>query len=333
MEPITQMAVAATMARAGVRRFSPLATTAVVVASVIPAIDFLSVLGGPHAYLVGHRTFTHSIIGGVVLAVLVAWVLWRIGRKWEPEPARFLGLLGAALCGVAGHLLLDLGDNYGEKLLWPFNGKWYAWNLWPQLDPWLLLLLLVALGVPWLLSVVGEEMGAQRRRGVSISGIVALLLVASYCGWRARLHSQVLVELYSNTYHGQQAQSVEAFPKPMSPRDWRGLINTYKSIDVVQVQLGSNPHFDPDMALTHFKPENSPTLKAAERAPGLATWRSFARFPVAEVTSTEKGGHDVFFRDLRYTDAGNFWSNPTVTVHLDKLDKVTKVDWRFGVPQ
>jgi membrane-bound metal-dependent hydrolase YbcI (DUF457 family) len=320
------------MARAGVRRFSPLATTAVVIAGVIPGIDFLSVIAGPHAYLLLHRTVTHSILGVVLLALLVAWALWLIGRKWEPEPARFLGLLGAAACGVAGHLLLDLGDNYGEKLFWPFSQKWYAWNLWPQLDPWLLLLLAVALGVPWLLSVVGEEMGAQRKRGASVSGIVALALVAGYCGWRARMHSDALVLLYSNTYHGAQPLAVEAYPSAMSPFRWRGVIDTYNSIDIVQMQLGPNPSFEPDMALTNYKPPSSPVLKAAENAPGLATWRNFARFPIAQVIRTDTG-HQVFFRDLRYTDAGNFWLNPTVTIDLDKLNRVTKVKWRFGVPQ
>jgi inner membrane protein len=332
LEPVTQIAVSATLARAGVRRFSTLATAAVILAGVIPDIDFVSVAGGPRAYLMMHRTVTHSIVGGAALAVLVAWVLWRIGRKWEPEPARFPGLLAAAACGVAGHLLLDLGDNYGEKLFWPFSQKWYAWNLWPQLDPWLLLMLLLVLGVPWLLAVVGEEMGAPRKRGVSVSGIVALLLVAGYCGWRARLHSDALVKLYSNTYHGAEALAVEAYPSAMSPFRWRGVIDTYNSIDIVSMQLGPNASFEPDMALTHYKPQSSPVLKAAENAPGLATWRNFARFPIAEVTRTETG-HEVFFRDLRYGDAGQFWLNPTVTVRLNKLDQVTGVRWRFGVPQ
>ena len=333
MEPIAQIAVSATMSRAGLKRVSTLATTAVIVAGLIPDIDFLSVVGGPRAYLLVHRTFTHSIVGGAVLAVLVAWVLWLIGRKWEPEPARFVGMLLASCCGVAGHLLLDLGDNYGEKIFWPFSSKWYSWNLWPQLDPWLLLLLLFVLGIPWLLSVVGEEMGAKRKRGASVSGIVALALVIGYCGWRARLHSEALTDLYSHTYHGQEALSVQAFPSSMSPFLWRGVIDTYNSIDVVHLQLGPNAYFEPDMALTHYKPEKSPALDAAEKAPGLATWRNFARFPIAEVTQTEKGGHEVFFRDLRYNHSGSFWLNPTVTVHLDKLNRVTKVHWRFGAPR
>jgi inner membrane protein len=326
------MAVAATMARAGVRRFSPLATTAIVLAAVIPDVDFISVLAGPHAYLVCHRTYTGSIVGGAVLAILVALVLWLIGRKWEPEPARFFGLLGAALLGIASHLMLNLGDNYGEKLFWPFNSKWYSWDLWPQLDPWLLLLLLLVLGVPWLLSVVGEEMGAPRKRGPSFSGIIALLLVIGYCGWKARLHNEALVNLYSNTYHGEQALNVAAFPSSMSPFDWRGVIDTYNSVDIVHMRLGPNPHFDPDMALTHYKPKNSAVLKAAEKAPGLTAWRHFARFPIAEITYSLHG-HQVFFRDLRYSHAGTFWVNPTVTVHLNKQNQVTKVQWRFGVPE
>lgn len=332
MEPITHLAISATMARAGLKRASTLATTAVLVAGLLPDIDVIGIAAGPRAYLFMHRTFTHSILGAAAIAVLVAWVLWRLGRKREIEPARFGGLLIAAACGVTGHLLLDLGDNYGEKLLWPFQSKWYAWNLWPQLDPWLLLMLAVVLGVPWLLAIVGEEMGAQPKRGASLSGMAALALVVAYCGWRAKLHTEAETELYSSTYHGALAINVEAFPSPMSPYIWRGVVDTYNSIDVVQVQLGSHSYFDADMALTHFKLDASPELKAAEAAPGVGAWRNFARFPVADLERTE-AGHEVTFRDLRYERSGRFWLNPTVTVELDKSDKVTKVDWRFGVPE
>jgi inner membrane protein len=332
VDPITHLAVSATMARAGLKRASPLASTAVVLAGTVPDIDVVGVVAGPRAYLALHRTFTHSIPGATAIAVLVAWLLWRLGRKREIEPARFGGLLIAAACGAAGHLLLDLGDNYGEKLFWPFQSKWYALNLWPQLDPWLLLMLAVVLGVPWLLAIVGEEMGAQPKRGASVSGIAALALVAIYCGWRAKLHSEAVTELYSSTYHGALALNVEAFPTPMSPYNWRGVVDTYNSIDVVQVELGAHSYFDPDMALTHFKLEQSPELKAAEAAPGVAAWRSFARFPVADLERTETG-HEVSFRDLRYERSGRFWLNPTVAVELDKNGKVTKVNWRFGVPE
>ncbi len=325
------MAVAAAMGRAGVRRFSRLAATAAVLAAVVPSLDALSVVAGPRAYLLCHRTFSGSILGGVVVAALVASGLWWLGRKWEPEPARFWGLLAAAILGSASHLLLDLGDNYGEQLLWPFRSKWYEGNLWPQLDPWLLLMLALVLGVPWLLSVVGEEMGAPKRRGISLSGVVALVLVAGYCGWRARLHGQAVAELSTTTYHGADPVAVEAFPESISPFDWRGVIDTTNSIDVVSMRVGFHPHFEPDMALTHFKPENTPALKAAEKAPGLPAWRNFARFPNAEVTRTDRGGHEVVFRDLRYGDLGGLWLDPTVTVDLDSRNQVTKVAWRFGV--
>lgn len=320
------------MARAGLKRASPLAATAVVLVGVLPDADVAGIVGGPRGYLAFHRTVTHSLVGAAAIAVLVAWVLWRVGRSREPEPARFGGLLIAAACGAAGHLLLDLGDNYGEKLFWPFQSKWYAWNLWPQLDPWLLLILVLVLGVPWLLAVVSEEMGARPRRGASLSGVVALGLVVGYCGWRAKLHADAVKELYSSTYHGALALNVEAFPLPMSPYNWRGVIDTYDSIDIVQVQLGSRSYFDPDMALTHFKLEDSPELRAAEAAPGVRSWRNFARFPVADLERTDTG-HEVSFRDLRYDRSGRFWLNPSLAVELDKRNKVTQVEWRFGVPK
>lgn len=320
------------MARAGLRRLSVLAATAVVVAGILPDIDFLSIFGGPRAYLALHRTITHSIPGGLVLALLVAFVLWRLGHRLEPVPARFPSLFLAAVCGIAGHLLLDLGDSYGERIFWPFSNKWYALNLWPQLDPWLLLLLLLVLGVPWLLSIVGEEMGASRRRGVSLTGILALLLIAGYCVWRARLHDEAVALLYSNTYHGAEPLSVAAYPLPMSPFDWRGVINTYNSVDVVPIRVGPNPDFEPDMALTHYKIPNSPALQAAEHAFGIAAWRNFARYPFVEIESTETGSR-VTFRDLRYDHHSQFWTNPTVAVDLDKSNRVLKTTWRFGLPR
>jgi hypothetical protein len=183
------------------------------------------------------------------------------------------------------------------------------------------------LGVPWLLALIDEEMGARRKRGPTISGIVALALVAVYLGWRGKLHADAFTELYSNTYHGEQAMAVEAFPTALSPYAWRGVVSTYNSIDTVPVVLGS--YFDPSMALTHFMAEQSPTLKAAEAAPGLSTWRNFARFPLADVERTYTG-HEVVFRDLRYDPVSHFWLNPIVTVDLDKSNRVTKVSWRFG---
>jgi membrane-bound metal-dependent hydrolase YbcI (DUF457 family) len=331
LEPVTQLAFSAAIARTGINRLSPMATAAVLIAGVLPEIDVLSAIAGPHAFFLLHRTVTHSILGATILAVLVAFLLWRSGRKREWNRPKFPALLIAALCGAAGNLALSLGDTFGEKLFWPFSSKWYVLNLWPQLDPWMLALLALVLGLPWLLAVVGEEMGAPRKHGVSIMGIVALVLVAAYCGMRAELRSQAIVELYSYSYHGAKPDRVGAFPTPISPFDWRGVVDTYNAIDVLPAPLGPNADFQPNMAFTNYKVEDSAGLKAAEKAPGMAGWRNFAIFPFAAIQDTETG-QEATFRDVRFSQTGQFLMDPVVTVDLDTNNKVTKVTWHLGPP-
>lgn len=304
---------------------------AVILGGIVPEIDNFSAIAGAHAFFLVHRTVTHSILGGAIIAVAIAWFLWKTGQKREINRPKFLGLLIAACCGVAGNLALSLGDNFGEKLFWPFSQKWYVLNLWPQLDPWLLGLLVLVTGIPWLLSVVGEEMGAPRKHGVSVVGVVALLIVVAYCGWRADLRSQATVELYSYSYHGAKPDRVGAFPTGISPFNWRGVVDTYNSIDVLPVPLGPNADFEPDMARTNYKVQNSKALKVAENAPQLAGWRNFAIFPFAQIQDTETG-EQATFRDLRYSETGQFQMDPTVTVDLNTYDKITKITWHLGAP-
>jgi membrane-bound metal-dependent hydrolase YbcI (DUF457 family) len=332
LDPVTQLAFSATISRTGVGRLSPMAAWAVVLAGILPEADNLSAIGGPHIFFLLHRTVLHSILGGAVIAVCVAYFLWRMGQKREINRPKFVGLLIAACCGAAGNLALILGDNFGEKLFWPFSQKWYVLNLWPQLDPWLLALLVLVTGIPWLLSVVQQEMGAPPKHGISIGGVIALLLVAGYCGWRAKLHSEAVVELYSYSYHGAKPDRVGAFPTPISPFHWRGVVDTYNAIDVVTVPLGPNADFEPNMAFTNYKVEDSQALKVAENAPQLAGWRNFAIFPFAQIHDTETG-KQATFRDLRYSETGEFQMDPTVTVDLDTFNKITKVRWHFGAPQ
>lgn len=332
MEPVTQLAFSATIARTGLGRISPMATAAVILAGTLPEIDVLSAAAGPHAFFLLHRTVTHSILGAAILAVLVAFALWRSGRKREVRRPRLGYLLIAAFCGAAGNLALSLGDNFGEKLLWPFSSKWYVLNLWPQLDPWMLLLLALVLGLPWLLAVVGEEMGAPPKHGVSLVGVIALAMVVLYCGWRAEMHSVAVVKLYSYSYHGAKPDRVAAFPTPISPLDWRGVVDTYNTIDVLPVPLWPNANFQPNMAFTNYKITDSEGLKVAADAPGVAGWRNFAIFPFASIQETETG-QQATFRDLRYADSGMFRIDPSVTVDLNFSNKVTKVTWHLGPPQ
>lgn len=331
MDPFTHAAVSALAGRAGLQRLSRFAMVAVVAGGLLPDVDVLSRLGGVRPYVLFHRTATHSLLGAGLLGLAVAFVLWRWGEHNTWEQTRPLGLLLAALCGAALHLLLDLGDSYGEQLLWPWKQHWYAAALWPQLDPWLLILLLVAVGVPWLLALVGEEMGARRRRGPDGAAIAGLVVVALYCGWRASLHARAVALLESSTFHRAVPEQVEAFPESYSPLVWRGVAATAASYEVVSVPVGPGARFDPDFSRTFYKPEDSPELKVARSLPDVQRWLRFARFPLAQVELTDEG-YRIAFRDLRFSVRERFWSNPVVLVELNRARQPQRIQWQFGTP-
>src|SRR5712691_8950517 len=166
MEPITHAVASLTLARAGLNRASRLATPMVLVSGLAADLDWLSLLGGPAAFLRGHRTATHSLAGTAAITVATAVLFWFLGRRHPSAPVRWPRALLVCACGAGAHLLLDLTNSYGVKLIWPFGEKWFAWDVVAYLDPWILILLLLGLLIPGLFRLVSEEIGAPpKHRG------------------------------------------------------------------------------------------------------------------------------------------------------------------------
>src|SRR5947209_5485793 len=154
MDNLTHSLVGLAAAKAGVERWSPMATTVCVLASNAPDIDILGTLGGRWFYLHNHRGITHSILGTLTLALLIPLLFYagdsvyaRI-RK-QKRRVKFRGLLLASLRMVAVHVLMDWTNNYGVRPLLPWSGKWYYGDLVFIADPWIWL---VVGGAPFLLT-------------------------------------------------------------------------------------------------------------------------------------------------------------------------------------
>jgi inner membrane protein len=146
MENVCHTLAGFALARAGLRKTTPLATTALVVGANLPDVDlawssFRSVLVYYHL----HRGWTHSIAGSAVLT-LAFWILLLVVDRRLPalrlrERARPLPLLAAATIGVGSHLLLDAANSYGLRPFLPWSGRWVYGDLWVIVDPWLWLFL------------------------------------------------------------------------------------------------------------------------------------------------------------------------------------------------
>src|SRR3989449_5451401 len=84
------------------------------VAGLAADLDWLSSLGGPSAFLSGHRTATHSLFGAVAIAVLVAAGFWALGRIYRRFSVRFVP--AALVCAMASGVHLLRSEEHTSEL-------------------------------------------------------------------------------------------------------------------------------------------------------------------------------------------------------------------------
>jgi inner membrane protein len=300
MEPVTHALTSIALGRAGLNKITRAATPMLLVSGLVADVDWVTRLGGANTFMRGHRTVTHSLVGTVAIVAAVAVAFWATGRKYPKFAVGIFPALAICAIGAGAHLLLDLLNGYGVKLLWPFSPKWYAWDLADAVDSWILFFLLVGLFIPELFRLVLEEIGSKpKRHGRQRGAIAGLVFVALVIAGRAFTHQQAIALLDSRDYRGQTPLEVAAFPKPSNPLLWSGVLETDNAIFNLEVPLGPGREFDPELADVHFKPQPSPTLKNAVNSSTAIEFLNFARFPLASV-QPQADGFRVRLRDMRF---------------------------------
>jgi membrane-bound metal-dependent hydrolase YbcI (DUF457 family) len=281
------------------------------IAGTIADIDLLSAKFGPSAFLTFYRTHFHSVLAAFLFALLVALPFFL--RKRGPDERRtsppliFLAALSAAVL----HLLLDLCQSAGVELFWPFSSRRFALDWLPHLDLWILGILLAGILLPMLSRLITEEIGAkskgpQGKLGASLSFATMLL----YIVLRFVLHGNAIAALESRTYRGESARKAAAFGESGSPFHWHGIVETERALNDVEIEVGPAASFDPDAAITSYKPESSPALDAARGTAAARRFLQVARFPKATVEKTPAGFH-ITLRAFPY----NRDSSSSIRVH------------------
>lgn len=300
MEPVTHALTSIALGRAGLNKITRAATPMLLVSGLVADVDWVARLGGAAAFLHGHRTVTHSIVGTVAIVAAVAASSWFTGSKYPKFAVGIFPALAICASGAGAHLLLDLLNGYGVKLLWPFSPKWYSWDLADGVDSWILFFLLVGLLIPELFRLVHEEIGSKsKRRERQRGAIFGLIFVVLVIVGRAFAHQRAVALLDSRDYRGQTALAVGAFPRPANPLLWSGVIETDSALFTVDVPLEPGQEFDPELADVHYKPQPSLTLKNAVSSSVAIEFLNFARFPLANV-EPEGPGFRVRLRDMRF---------------------------------
>ncbi len=294
-----------------------------VLAANAPDFDVVSWFGGGTTYLHWHRNITHSLLALPVRALLAVAMVRFIGRR----EVRWLPAWGIGCVAVASHLILDLTNVYGVRLMLPFSGHWYHWDITPVIDFAIWAILLLAVAAPALGKLVGSEIGERRESsGGGGWAAIALLLLAGYDYGRSVLHDRAVDMMAPHKFNGLAPRRTGAFPTE-NPLAWIGTAELSSAYVQAPIDLRTSFHL-PD-AETFYKPPRSPAVEAAIMTESFQKLLEWVQYPlwVVEASGTE-GGTRVMLIDLRFATprAPGFAAIATVNAR----NQVTESSFRMG---
>ena len=364
MDNLTHTLFGLTLARTPLGRAGRGVTTALVLASNAPDVDIVTDVGrGTISYLQWHRGPTHGPIGVVALGLLVALLVrggQRIADRYSlrrptadtEAEAPLSMLIAASMIGIVCHVLMDLPTSYGTRLLSPFDWHWYAADLMPIVDVYLIIILVAGL-------LFGSASAAARRRNAAI---VLVLMAANYSvravaryqaiGLAPRVFGPSWPQRCDGGAHDDRALlsmwprqvtitplagsrclvEVAAMPSFFSPFRWRliaQMSNAYElhDVDVLDARLRRPPGADeaPGRLTLRFPNQWNDAVRTAAAEPVPQVFLGFSRFPAARwFTDRATGVTTVRWTDVRFVTGlaidqrGGGTGLFTATVRLDR---------------
>lgn len=329
MDNLTHSFVGLFLARAGFKRFTSHGTAILVLAANAPDIDGVSWFWGRATWLHWHRNITHSLVGAPFMALLTVAIVALFARKkkvsWRPA-------FSIALVGVASHLILDLTNVYGVRLLLPFSGHWSHWDITPVIDFSIWAILLLGIVAPWLSRLVGSEIGETgKEKGNAGWAVTALILFTAFDYTRSVFHERAINVLNSRIYNGLAPRRVGAFPG-QNPLVWRGMAEMSNAYVEVPVDLRTN--FHPTDEVTYYKPPRTPAMQAAMATYPFQMLLEFVQWPLWVVEpmvgpdQVDTGSTRVSLLDLRFGTPTQ--SGFAATAVVDRNNRVQESTFGLG---
>ena len=360
MDPLTHGLASYALKRTFFPSLPKTATPFVIAAGVVADLDWLSYLVGPASFYAWHRTYTHSLLGALLWAIIFGLMPFLIGagiflrtgivgvpvipaeaelppkrRKFQIAKRIFLMFFTPCFCAGLLHIALDVLQSDPVSLFWPFHPLRVALDWLPNRDFWLAGILLLAILLPELFLLVGSEIGARNKRPRGRNGaIIGFAALALYIGIREVQHAKAYGVLHAATFSGDSPSRVAVLPDSVSLFTWHGIAETPSAIHIVDVPLSPGSYFSPSTALTIHKPGDSPILQAALASPAAVRFLKFARFPKATIQH-ETNGYSVEIRDLRYLAAQQSSAITEANINLDNAGRVTfdQLEWQKDSPR
>lgn len=298
MDPITHALTGATIKQLGFKRKAALGV--LLLASTAPDFDYITRFWGTDSFLRYHRGITHGIIALVAVPIIIG-LLFGFKRG-------FFYYSAISFLGYGAHLLMDLTNQYGTRVLAPLDWEQYSLDLTFIIDPY------ITIGL--LLCII---LGRVNRKRASAIAALTLVSMALYFGGRFYLHNKtesfLRTRIDANTY--------KMCPLPNDFLRWWFVV---RSGD--EIMVGFADLFTQRICIQErytINPDD-PFIKRSREDGVVKNFLYFAKYPYADVKK-EGSRTVVTWRELAYSFmAGDHF---LARVVFDRNGRIIESGFRF----
>jgi inner membrane protein len=287
MDNLCHTLTGAALGYAGLRHKTRLANATLMIAANLPDLDVL-VFATDTPSIAFRRGWTHGVLAQALLPIALTGVMLLIAkRRPSAAPAHPGWLLLLSYIGIYSHVFLDFLNNYGVRLLTPFDWRWLYGDTLFIIDPWL-----------WLAFGAGIWLSRQRRSPRPAR--IALTLAAVYIGAMlvsARVARGIVIEAWREA-HGRAPAALMVGPVPVNPLDRQIIIDAGNHYETGGFNWLASPRvtFTPQQIPKH---DDHPAVPAARQQPAVQAFLTWSRFPFYQI-GEEAGGTRVSVGDMRF---------------------------------
>lgn len=299
MDNLTHSLVAAVMGRMGLKRLSPRAMPAMIVAANLPDIDSFVAGAVGCEPIAAHRGFTHGPLGIALMAFLAVAIIWcweRL-RPGKEGPIRPGGMLIACYLAALSHPLLDLMNTYGTRVLDPFSDRWFYADTLFIMDPWIWITLILGLEMSWRAERLWRNW--QRPAAWAFTAMLLYVGINAAISARAVAVTRPLVEAIAPPRMIVAGEVPLAFWKRRMI--WRGDAvggsGTYNPLE------GLN-HASLDPRIVPLRLDDPRLAAAAKRDAHVRAFLYWSRMPIVHVE-----GRHAYLTDQRFFEPGRSHSS------------------------
>jgi inner membrane protein len=260
-------------------------------AQSIPDVDFLmSFWLSPADNLLAHRGFTHSILFGTVVSLLLGTAATRWGRPTSITTRKWILFFALE---IAAHLILDAFNNYGVGWFEPFSHLRVSFNAVFVADPFFS----IWAGIGCIALFILHSRAAARRHWIRLSLMLTSLYLVYVIYNKSMIHSTVRKSLREQ---GIPYTRMLTTPAPFNNWLWFFVAEVDSGYYV-----GYRSVFDSEKIRPHYVARHASLLQGVSDKEDL---KKLVRF--SQGYYTVENQHDTLvFNDLRFGQITG-WSDP-----------------------